>query len=172
MFNDWMDRLSDEEVDRIMREEHQRTISRRMDHLMPQYEAIDVTRATGFYEAMRAFIKLRDKLFAPLPIEPAWKILIALAQTEPDSPKSSVTGIAYGAEVPVTTVLRCLAAMEIQGIIERIPHATDRRQSMIRLTPEGRQRLDALEDAWKARIALYLCVFLAGLTFAAVSYAT
>ncbi len=127
--------------------------------------AADAPGPVGFYDAMRHFLTLRERLFPALPADPAWKLLVTLAHTPGGSDKATVTGISYGAGVPLSTALRYLAIMEVDGIIERVPSRTDGRQVMIRLTPEGRRRLDAIADKWMTRLFVALAVPVAMLAY-------
>lgn len=174
MLNDWSDRMSAREADEHWRRQVDAEVKRRTARLERELrEAVERQGAlpTGFYEAMGHFLTLRDKLFPGLPADPAWKILVTLAQTEQGSDKASVSGIAYGAEVPLTTALRYLAALELQGIVERVPHPSDKRQVIIRLTDEGRRRLDTIAERWAIRALWWAALPLALLAFAAQAIA-
>ncbi len=158
MLNEWTDRLPARQAAEVWQRRCDEEVARRVAEVERELRgAIDRQGAMpGFYEAMRHFLTLRGKLFPGLPADPAWKILVTLAQTPEDSSKASVTGIAHGADVPLTTALRYIAAMELEGIVERVPHSADRRQVMIRLTGEGQRRLDMLAEKWTMRLLLLL----------------
>lgn len=159
MMREWSDGMTSKEMSDFWQHRVEEEVARRVSRLhkelkesMAQTEKVPV----GFYEAMRNFLLLRERLFPDFPADPAWKILTALAETPEGSDKASLTGIAYGAGVPLATALRYIAAMEDQGIIERIPHPTDKRQVMIHLTDHGRQRLDMIAEKWAMRLPWWL----------------
>jgi DNA-binding MarR family transcriptional regulator len=57
------------------------------------------------------------------------------------------------AQVSVTkqpTVTRLLDRMEAQGYVKRVPHETDRRVTLIRITPRGQKLVLALIEQAKA----------------------
>jgi hypothetical protein len=157
MMSEWSDRLPSGKAAELWNRAVEEEVSRRTAQVERELRRT-IERApaapapAGFYEAMGSFLKLRDKLFPDFPADPAWKILVTLAQTPPDSPKASVTGVAHGADVPMATAIRYIAAMETQGIVERVPHPGDKRQVMIRLTTEGQRRLDTIADKWALRL--------------------
>ena len=160
MLKDWSDRMSTREAidawQRVMDEEVARRTARIERELR---QSVDRDKMPmGFYEAMAHFLTLRSKVFPSFPADPAWRILVTLAETPPDGDKNSVTGIAHGADVPVSTALRYIAALEVEGIIERVPHATDKRQAILKLTPEGRRRLDTIAEKWATRLLLVVGV--------------
>lgn len=174
MLNDWSDNMDDAQAAAhwrrlrlFMQEERLERVERELDADIKA----DALAGDSFFEAMRHFLILREKLFPSFPADPAWKILVTLAETPEDSAKSNISGIIYGAGVPFTTALRYIAAMEDQGIIERVPHPSDQRQAMIRLTAEGRARLKAIADGWKGRILWGVIFPAAVLLIAGAAYA-
>ena len=169
MLNEWTDRMPRREAAEVWQRRLDEEVARRVaqvEHDLRRAMVREGGVPAGFYEAMQHFLTLRDKLFPGLPADPAWKILVTLAQTPEGSAKTSVTGIAHGAGVPMTTALRYIGAMEVEGVIERVPHPADRRQILIRLTAEGRRKLDALAEKWAMRALMVLAVPLLLLTFA------
>ncbi|MFM9829628.1 MAG: winged helix DNA-binding protein [Sphingomonas sp.] len=155
MMNEWTDRLPYNAAGEIWQRQTEDAIVRRIERIEADLRRIvDAnTPVTGFYEAMRMFLTLRRRLFPSLPDDPALKLLITLAQTPEGSGKSSISGICYGAEVPQTTALRYLTALEIEGVIRRVPHPQDGRQVLLQLTDEGRQKIRAIADQWMLRLA-------------------
>lgn len=167
MLNEWTDDLPARDAARLWRERAEQEEARRLavvEDELRETSRREGAAPAGFYEAMQHFLTLRDKLFPDLPPDPAWRILVTLAQTTRDDARASTTGIAYGAGVPPTTALRCIAAMEVQGIVERVPNIDDKRQVMIRLTAEGRRRLDVIAERWVIRVTL-IAVMLTALAF-------
>lgn len=159
MMREWTDRMPGTAASDLWQKQIERDYVRRVDAIQADLDQAIASPEppAGFYEAMRSFLVMRDRLFPDMPADPAWKILVTLAQTPPDSPKASITGIVNGAEVPLTTALRYIATMEARGIVERVPHPTDRRQMMIRLTEDGKKRLCAIAEQWQMRL-LWLAV--------------
>lgn len=161
MMKEWTDRLEPRDAIDVWQRSVEQEMARRLGQIEQDLQqAITRTRMlpAGFFDAMRNFLTLREKLFPNLPADPALKILVILAQSSADSDRNSVTGIAVGADVPLTTALRYLAIMELDGIVERVPDPADRRRIMIRLTDEGRARLNSLAESWAMKLALTLVV--------------
>ena len=158
MMNEWTDRLPHSAAGEIWHKQAEEAIVRRIERIEADLgRIVDAnTPVAGFYEAMRSFLTLRRRLFPSLPDDPALRILITLAQTPVGSGKSSISGICYGAEVPQTTALRYLTALEAEGIIRRVPHPQDGRQVLLQLTDEGRQKIRAIADQWMLRLAWLL----------------
>lgn len=166
MLREPTDRMSLEDAARIWKEEANRSAHRRVAQIEAELSVEidrDAVEPMGFYEAMRHFIALRDKVFPELSTEAAWNILVTLANTTNHDARNSITGIAYGAGVPLTTALRYIGIMEVEGIIERVPDPADGRRFIIQLTAEGRDRLDFVASKWKARGAMLMALVPIGL---------
>lgn len=166
MMNDWTDRMTFSDALNHWDDQRAKEIERRLERIESELKPLissDQVPVDGFYEAMQSFIKLREKLFPNFPADPAWKILVVLANTAPGDPRSSITGIMNGAEIPQTTALRYLSAMELSGIIERVKHPTDGRQTLIRLTDLGRNRLATIAEKWASRMMAAIFMPIAGL---------
>lgn len=161
MLREWTDSLPDDHGASVWREQHLRTALRKLAQIEAELKAgleRDAIEPKSFFEAMRHFVTLREKAFPQLPADPAWKILMTLAECDEGNARSSVTSIAYGAGVPLTTALRYIGTMELEGIIERVADPNDGRRVLIRLTRDGRQRLDMMASQWKARIAVAMTI--------------
>lgn len=161
MLREWTDSLPDDRGAEVWREQRALASARKLSRVEADLKAgieRNMIESASFFEAMRHFITLREKTFPHLPADPAWKILMTLAECEEVDARSSVTGIAYGAGVPMTTALRYLGMMEVEGIVERIADPDDGRRVLIRLTQEGRHRLDMMASQWKARIAVAMTI--------------
>jgi DNA-binding MarR family transcriptional regulator len=81
-----------------------------------------------------------------------WRVLSTLSDGNPIS-------IGRLAQVSVTkqpTVTRLLDRMEAQGYVRRIPHDTDRRITLVRITPQGQKLVSALIEQAKAHEDLVL----------------
>lgn len=75
-----------------------------------------------------------------------WRVLASLADGEP-------TSIGTLAQVAVTkqpTLTRLLDRMEEKQQVERLPHESDRRITLVRITPAGRQTVARLIELAKA----------------------
>ena len=71
-----------------------------------------------------------------------WRVMASLAGSEPIS-------IGQLAQVTVTkqpTVTRLLDRMESRGQVERLPHGSDRRITLVRITKEGLKAVDHLME--------------------------
>jgi DNA-binding MarR family transcriptional regulator len=69
-----------------------------------------------------------------------WRVLSTLSD-------GKAISIGHLAQVSVTkqpTVTRLLDRMEAQGYVKRIPHETDRRVTLVRITPRGKKLVSAL----------------------------
>lgn len=69
-----------------------------------------------------------------------WRVLSTLADGKPIS-------IGRLAQISVTkqpTVTRLLDRMEAQGYVQRIPHVSDRRVTLVRITPQGKKLVSSL----------------------------
>ncbi|WP_233829528.1 MarR family winged helix-turn-helix transcriptional regulator [Paraburkholderia sp. ZP32-5] len=75
-----------------------------------------------------------------------WRVLSTLSD-------GKAVSIGHLAQVSVTkqpTVTRLLDRMEAQGHVKRIPHETDRRVTLVRITPQGQKLVSALIKQAKA----------------------
>ncbi|MDM0015539.1 MarR family winged helix-turn-helix transcriptional regulator [Variovorax sp. J22P168] len=71
-----------------------------------------------------------------------WRVMASLSGGEPIS-------IGALAQVTVTkqpTVTRLLDRMEARGQVERLPHDSDRRVTLVRITPQGTQAVEHLME--------------------------
>lgn len=69
-----------------------------------------------------------------------WRALATLA----DGPAITVTRLARIALIKQPTATRLLDRMEARGQVERIPHESDRRATLVRITAKGRRTVDSL----------------------------
>lgn len=75
-----------------------------------------------------------------------WRVLSTLSDGKPIS-------IGRLAQVSVTkqpTVTRLLDRLEAQEYVERLPHETDRRVTLVRITPQGQHLVSALIEQARA----------------------
>lgn len=75
--------------------------------------------------------------------EPSWDILLDLYVSKRRNCRVTVTDACIAAAAPSTTALRCLQALEAEGLIERIADFNDRRRIFIQLTVAADDRLTA-----------------------------
>jgi hypothetical protein len=96
--------------------------------------------------------RLRDKVFADLAIfgEPAWDMLLDIANAEAEGKRLSVTSVCIGACVPATTALRWLKILETKGLIFREGDIGDARRAYVRLTATGYVKLETYCDGVQA----------------------
>jgi DNA-binding MarR family transcriptional regulator len=79
--------------------------------------------------------------------EPAWDILLDLYIAESEGTRLPVTSACIGAAVPTTTALRWLNILETRGLIARKEDPCDARRTYVRISREGRHRVeDVLAD--------------------------
>lgn len=74
-------------------------------------------------------------------------MLLDLYWRESQGLKTSLTSMWLASKASEMTARRCLAAMEEQGIVERMPDPSDRRRTNVRFTAEGRTKMDACFSA-------------------------
>lgn len=75
-----------------------------------------------------------------------WRVLSTLA----DGRAISIGRLAQISVTKQPTVTRLLDRMEAQGYVKRIPHETDRRVTLVRITPRGQQLVATLIEQAKA----------------------
>lgn len=74
--------------------------------------------------------------------EPAWDVLLVLYVADASDARQTIGKLAERIGVPPTTVLRWIAYLEKEGLVERQSHPTDRRVVFIRLIEKGRSALE------------------------------
>lgn len=86
--------------------------------------------------------RLRECYFdAELFSDPAWDILLELAQAEICQQRVTVSSLCIAASIPSTTGMRWVAAMTDQGLLRRNPDPLDRRRMFIELTSKAREAM-------------------------------
>jgi len=84
----------------------------------------------------------RKRLFPQsLFADPAWSMLLDLAENRMVGRSAYVSSLAVGAGVALTTALRHLATLERLGLAARTPDMTDRRRTLVELTDDGYRRM-------------------------------
>lgn len=99
-----------------------------------------ISRARGVFLARRLRAQHFNRIIFA---EPAWDILLLLYLADSSGGRQTIGQLAALVETPLTTVLRWVACLEKEHLVERMDHPTDRRIVFIRLTDEGRKALDA-----------------------------
>ena len=74
-------------------------------------------------------------------------MLLDLYWRESQGLKTSLTSMWLASKASEMTARRCLAVMEEQGIVERMPDPSDGRRTNVRFTAEGRKKMDACFSA-------------------------
>ena len=69
--------------------------------------------------------------------DPAWDILLELERAQRLGHQLAVTDIGVEPQIPLTTVLRYLARLDADGLIDRRTDPRDRRRIFVSLTSEG-----------------------------------
>lgn len=94
--------------------------------------------------ARRAYAdrRRRDHLFdADLFGEPAWDLLLDLFVATREGRPVSVTSACIAANVPTTTALRWISALEAKGLVVRENDPRDARRALLRLTETAYDRM-------------------------------
>lgn len=88
--------------------------------------------------------RLRDKVFNDPEMfgEPAWDTLLDIARAETRGERLAVTSACIGSCVPPTTALRWLKILEDRDLVRREADEFDARRSFVRLTKEGRKKVE------------------------------
>lgn len=69
--------------------------------------------------------------------DPAWDILLELFAVESEGRRLCISGVGSSADIPLTTALRWLNALQAEGLVAREDDPLDRRRSYLRLTDAG-----------------------------------
>ena len=106
---------------------------------------LDAIRLAEFARCLYDSRRLRDGLFPPrLFGEPAWDILLDLYAADTEGEPVDVSSACVAAAVPQTTALRYIARLETAGLVARTRVASDRRRSLLSLTPAGRSTVESV----------------------------
>lgn len=100
--------------------------------------------------------RIRKSHFAGAQMSGAnWDMMLDLMLARAHGRLLSASDLATGADVPLSSGLRMIAALEQQGLARRTIDEKDRRRSIVRLTDEGAARMmayfDAVNGAWQER---------------------
>lgn len=88
--------------------------------------------------ALKYIIQSRNKraihLDGTLFADPAWDILLALAEAEMEQRRMTISDLCLAAAVPSTTALRWISLMTANEVLARVPDVRDRRRVFIQLS--------------------------------------
>lgn len=97
-------------------------------------------------ETVRAVIRSRDQRgrFFPgyLFADPAWDMLIDLYAAKLAQHRVSVSSLCIASNVPATTALRWINALEAEGLVVRTSDNSDKRRHFVSLTEPGLRAMD------------------------------
>lgn len=84
--------------------------------------------------------------------EPAWEVLLALYIAEDSGARQTLGRLADQTETPLSTVIRWIDFLEIDRLVERVPHPNDKRVVFVRMLEKGRMAMDRYlsEMAWRS----------------------
>ncbi|MFH3478235.1 MULTISPECIES: response regulator [Xanthobacter] len=88
--------------------------------------------------------------------DPAWEMMLDLMMSEAHRREISVTSLCLASGVPTTTALRRIDELMEAGFVSKHPDPHDRRRIMVRLTPLGRERMEAFVLRQSKRLGLEL----------------
>lgn len=99
----------------------------------------------------------REQLFgAQLFSEPVWDMMLDLLVHHEQGRLVNVTSLCVASMASFSTALRWIQAMEKEGFIVRVPDAHDRRQILVRPTPEFIARFRQFLESWAEASAIRL----------------
>ena len=113
-----------------------------IDHIETEFVSPASSNTRGVREVIIARAKRRQFFDRDLFSDPAWDILLELYAYALAQRRISVSKLAFAIEVPATTVLRWIATIEKQGLIDRFPDPTDGRRTWISLSAMGVERME------------------------------
>lgn len=97
----------------------------------------------------------RSAIFEPnLFGDPAWEMMLDLMMSEAHRREISVTSLCLASGVPTTTALRRIDDLMEAGFVAKHPDPHDKRRIMVRLTPLGRERMEAFVLRQSKRLGL------------------
>jgi len=86
---------------------------------------------------IRARAARADFFKASLFSDPAWDILLELFAAEQEGRRISISAAGLTAQIPLTTALRWINALEREGLVERVADPTDARRTFLGLSDKG-----------------------------------
>ena len=107
--------------------------------------------ARGLALELLSWRRRREQLFgAHLFSEPVWDMMLDLLVHHEQGRMVNVTSLCVASMASFSTALRWIQAMEKEGFVVREPDPHDRRQILVRPTPEFIARFRQFLDAWAA----------------------
>lgn len=92
--------------------------------------------------------KARDRIFrSPLFQNPAWDILLDIYVHRGSGKESCVNDVCIASGAPATTVLRWVGVLVEEGLLERERDRSDRRRTILKLSPVGLRLIEETLDA-------------------------
>ena len=82
------------------------------------------------------------ELFGSLCSDPGSEMLLDLYWRDSQGLKTSLTSLWRASKASEMTARHCLAVMEAQAIVERLPDPLDKRRTYVQLTISGREKMD------------------------------
>ena len=103
-------------------------------------------RATALERIVKA--RRRRQQFFPTHLfcDPAWDMLLKLAQAELDQQRVTVSELCIAAGTPYTTALRYIQAMVDEGLVSRLDDPLDGRRKFLSLSTEASIQMSAYLD--------------------------
>ena len=86
--------------------------------------------------------------------EPVWDMMLDLLVHHEQGRMVNVTSLCVASMASFSTALRWIQAMEKEGFVVREPDPHDRRQILVRPTPEFTARFRQFLEAWAAASAI------------------
>ena len=74
--------------------------------------------------------------------DPQWMMTLELFIAAEERRGVSITSLCFASGVPATTALRHIRMLETKGIFERLPHPSDRRITLVRLSKIARVEIE------------------------------
>lgn len=96
---------------------------------------------TAAREVLRVRKAAKVSFGAPALSEVAWTIMLALFAFDENARKPHIASVAARADLPRTTVLRCLVSLERRGLLRLFRSRDDKRALFVELTFGGRQAM-------------------------------
>jgi DNA-binding MarR family transcriptional regulator len=86
---------------------------------------------------------LRQQAFEQISFgEPAWELLLSLYIVDSERRRLRTGELCKLAGLPLTTALRWLEHLRVNGLIKQLPHLFDQRATTIELSSKGRSDMD------------------------------
>ena len=109
---------------------------------MGSLSAADAVPVAEFRAALRGFLRTSERNSRAAGLTPQRYLLLLMIKGAPDqSEQSTVTELADRLQLAQSTVTELVSRAEEIGLVERERSSDDGRIALLRLTPEGEQRL-------------------------------